>query len=69
MKPLPGAPPRMDTDSGEEDNLMGFDDVDILDSHAGPSDRRESAQQKLVDADFFNAFPDDFDESDMQPSS
>ena len=42
--------------------------MDILDSHGGHREGGpREAQQKLVDADFFNAFPDDVDETDMEP--
>ena len=33
------------------------------------SDLREPANQTKVDANFFNKFDDDFDESDMKPSA
>ncbi|PNW86938.1 hypothetical protein CHLRE_02g102150v5 [Chlamydomonas reinhardtii] len=41
-------------------DLADFDDAD-----AG-FDAPPQFQEKLLDADFFNQFPDDFDESDME---
>lgn len=46
----------------DEDSVLAFDDNDAMDMYEGPGTQQ---QEKLLDADFFNAFPDDFDESDM----
>ncbi|KAG2486604.1 hypothetical protein HYH03_014772 [Edaphochlamys debaryana] len=42
--------------------LADFDDADAGYEGPGPY------QEKLLDVDFFNAFPDDFDETDMETS-
>lgn len=42
--------------------LADFDDRDADAGFDGPG----PYQEKMLDADFFNAFPDDFDESDME---
>lgn len=51
------------TDAGN----ASFDDdaaVDVMDGPGGPP-HQSQAHEKLLDADFFNAFPDDFDVDDM----
>jgi hypothetical protein len=55
MKPLPGALP-------DTSDYMLYDESerDLLEGIEGTS-----VQEKLVDADFFNRFEDDFDEDDM----
>jgi hypothetical protein len=45
---------------------------DVYEASLSPStisDLREHANQTKVDANFFNKFDDDFDESDMKPSA
>lgn len=51
----------------EDSALGGFEDYDSSAMDGGMFDGPGGApqQEKLLDADFFNAFPDDFDESDM----
>ncbi|KXZ51507.1 hypothetical protein GPECTOR_12g470 [Gonium pectorale] len=44
----------------DDDSVADFDDADAVFEGPGPY------QEKLLDADFFNQFPDDFDESDME---
>jgi hypothetical protein len=44
----------------DPDNAQGFDEETGVEFHEGPMQ-----QEKLADADFFNAFEDDFDEEDM----
>lgn len=64
MKPRGGAGALRGGPGGLDEDLM-YDDVldntDIL-----PHDREQN--EKQIDADFFNAFPDDFDEEDMKPT-
>ncbi|KAL4419429.1 hypothetical protein ABPG77_006356 [Micractinium sp. CCAP 211/92] len=74
MKPVP-APALSD-----EEELLGLgaaiyepdDAIDILEAanQVNLNERREGArEQAKVDADFFNRFDDDADESDMRPSA
>lgn len=51
MKPLPAATDYMMFDEGDRELLEGMDGATV--------------QEKMVDADFFNRFEDDFDEDDM----
>ena len=60
MKPLPPLPQL----GGGSDDGGAYGDVDeheLLEGFEGTS-----VQEKLADADFFNRFEDDFDESDME---
>lgn len=55
---------------GEEFSFFAEDDADVLEvanQIGGIGERRESVPK--VDADFFNKFEDDFDESDMRPQA
>lgn len=47
------------------------DDADLLEAGPSPHNLSEvrEAQAAKVDANFFNKFDDDFDESDMKPSA
>jgi hypothetical protein len=56
MKPLPTLPLGAVDDSGYGD----LDERELLEGFEGTS-----VHEKLVDADFFNRFEDDFDEDDM----
>lgn len=50
----------------DDDGAAGFDDFDSSALDAGMFDGPSAPQQeRMLDGDFFNAFPDDFDESDM----
>ena len=44
----------------DPENTMAYDDETSVEFQEGPMQ-----QEKLADADFFNAFEDDFDEEDM----
>jgi hypothetical protein len=59
MKPLPALPQlgSADDDGGAYGDL---DERELLEGFEGTS-----VHEKLVDADFFNRFEDDFDEDDM----
>ena len=60
-----GAPPTSGRPSNKEEDDSAFDadfDKDSMDVLEGPG----PMQEKLLDADFFNAFADDFDETDME---
>lgn len=58
MKPAPKNP------SEDQDSLLSFvendGDRDVMEGLEGPGNT-----EKLLDADFFNKFDDDFDEDDM----
>ncbi|KAG7667267.1 hypothetical protein Ndes2526B_g04230 [Nannochloris sp. 'desiccata'] len=62
-------------DSGAEEivNLAQFDDEsnDVYEASLSPSTIADvqPANQTKVDANFFNKFDDDFDESDMKPTA
>lgn len=51
----------------EHTPLCADEAMDILDREGGHREGPREAQQKQFDSDFFNAFPDDVDESDMTP--
>jgi len=55
MKPLPVLPL-----GAEDDGAYDAEERELLESFEG-----SSVHEKLVDADFFNRFEDDFDEDDM----
>jgi hypothetical protein len=58
MKPLPVLP---QVGSADDDGAFGeADERELLEGFEGTS-----VHEKLVDADFFNRFEDDFDEEDM----
>lgn len=67
MKP---SPVRSEDAESQELALFEDDATDILEAanQVQLNDRRENQQAK-VDADFFNRFDDDADESDMRPSA
>lgn len=54
-----GAGGKLDDADSAFDADFDKDSMDVLEG-PGP------IQEKLLDADFFNAFPDDFDETDME---
>lgn len=60
-------------DSGEEQLSMFLEDetADVLEvsTQMNISERRREDSTPKVDADFFNSFDDDFDESDMKPAA
>lgn len=58
MKPLPPLP---QLGGGDEDGYGDLLEGELLEGFEG----NMSVHEKLVDADFFNGFPDDFDEDDM----
>ncbi|KAL4444101.1 hypothetical protein ABPG75_011838 [Micractinium tetrahymenae] len=74
MKPVP-APTLSDEEAADAlaSGLYEADDaVDILEAanQVNLNERREGGrEQPKVDADFFNRFDDDADESDMRPSA
>lgn len=52
-------------------DMLGLDDAatvdrDGLDMFEGPSNAAGQQQDRLLDADFFKQFDDDFDESDIE---
>ncbi|KAK9839661.1 hypothetical protein WJX81_004336 [Elliptochloris bilobata] len=61
----PGPSPEVE-DAGE--TLLSFYDLDVdRDFEATEASVGQQAPRVKVDADFFNRFPDDFDEDDMRP--
>ncbi|PRW51173.1 small acidic 1 [Chlorella sorokiniana] len=67
MKPVP-SPTSEELDSQDALNALEDDATDILEAanQVQLNDRREAPPK--VDADFFNRFDDDADESDMRPA-
>ena len=63
---VPGASSNQVVDEMFPDRMDGpFGHVLDMDDPAGPSNMMDMSQEKMVHSDFFNSFPDLFDDEDL----